>query len=67
VSLYRFLADEAREAGEVMCERTAWRLCSDLGLWSAFGKPKPGKATRKPGPPVHDYLCEPDRFSRRRF
>jgi putative transposase len=54
---YRFLADEAREAGEVMCERTAWRLCSDLGLWSAFGKPKRAKGHRKPGPPVHDDLC----------
>ena len=53
---YRFLVDEAREAGESMAERTAWRICSDLGWWSAFGKPKKGKA-KKPGPPVHDDLC----------
>jgi putative transposase len=53
---YRFLADEAKEAGEVMAERTAWRICSQLGWWSAFGKPKRGKA-KKPGPPVHDDLC----------
>lgn len=53
---YRFLVDEAREAGEPMAQRTAWRICSQLGWWSAFGKPKRGKA-KKPGPPVHDDLC----------
>ncbi|SJN12054.1 Mobile element protein [Leucobacter sp. 7(1)] len=53
---YRFLVDQAREAGELMADRTAWRICSDLGWWSAFGKPKRGKA-KKPGPPVHDDLC----------
>ena len=53
---YRFLVDEAKEAGEVMAERTAWRICSELGWWSVFGKPKRGKA-KKPGPPVHDDLC----------
>jgi putative transposase len=53
---YRFLVDEAREAGEPMAERTAWKICSDLGWWSAFGK-KRGKNGKKPGPPVHDDLC----------
>ncbi len=53
---YRFLLDEAREAGERMAERTAWRICSGLGWWSAFGK-KRGKNGKKPGPPVHDDLC----------
>src|SRR5690349_4516626 len=53
---YRFLVDEARDAGEPMADRTAWRICSQLGRWSAFGKPKKGKA-KKPGPPVHDDLC----------
>ncbi|WP_157571015.1 IS3 family transposase [Nocardioides insulae] len=53
---YRFLVDEARDAGEPMADRTAWRICSQLGWWSAFGKPKKGKA-KKPGPPVHDDLC----------
>jgi len=53
---YRFLVDEAREAGQSMAARTAWRICSQLGWWSAFGKPKRGKA-KKPGPPVHDDLC----------
>ncbi len=53
---YRFLADEARDAGQSMSERTAWRLCSDNGWWSAFGK-KRGKNGRKPGPPVHEDRC----------
>ncbi|CUR61592.1 Integrase catalytic region [metagenome] len=53
---YRFLLDEARDAGQVMAERTAWRICSDNGWWSAFGK-KRGKNGKKPGPPVHDDLC----------
>jgi len=52
---YRFLADEAREAGEQMAERTAWRICSELGWWSAFGK-KRGRNGKTPGPPVHDDL-----------
>ena len=51
---YRFLVDEAREAGEPMAERTAWRICSELGWWSVFGK-KRGLA-RRSGPPVHDDL-----------
>ncbi|MFI5808170.1 IS3 family transposase [Streptomyces sp. NPDC051561] len=51
---YRFLADEARDAGSVMAERTAWRICRDNKWWSVFGK-KRGKV-KKPGPPVHDDL-----------
>ena len=53
---YRFLLDEAHAAGESMAARTAWQICSSNGWWSAFGKPKRGKA-KKPGPPVHDDLC----------
>lgn len=53
---YRFLVDEAKEAGEPMAERTAWKLCSELAWWSAFGK-KRGKNGKRPGPPVHDDLC----------
>jgi putative transposase len=53
---YRFLADEARQAGEAMADRTAWRICSELGWFSAFGK-KRGKNGKKPGPPVHHDLC----------
>jgi len=39
-----------------MSDRTAWRIASANGWFSAFGKPKRGKH-RKPGPPVHDDLC----------
>ena len=44
---YRFLVDEAREAGQQMAERTAWKISSDLGWWSSFGK-KRGRNGRKP-------------------
>lgn len=40
-----------------MCERTAWRICSDNAWWSAFGK-KRGKNGKRPGPPVHDDLVQ---------
>lgn len=53
---YRFLADEARVAGEPMAERTAWRICSQRGWFSAFGRRR-GRNGKKPGPPVHDDLC----------
>src|SRR3954453_4947484 len=44
---YRFLADEARGAGQPMADRTAWRLCSTNGWWSVFGKPR-GRNGKKP-------------------
>lgn len=56
---YRFLTDEARAAGRPMSERTAWRICSENGWWSAFGKPR-SKNGRKPGTPAHDDLVERD-------
>ncbi|MFC4853985.1 IS3 family transposase [Actinophytocola glycyrrhizae] len=56
---YRFLADEARAAGQPM-ERTAWKICSGMGWWSAFSrKPRRGKDGRS-GPPVHDDLVKRD-------
>lgn len=36
--------------------KIARQPCSDMGWWSAFGKPKRGKA-KQPGPPVHDDRC----------
>ena len=53
---HRLLADEARSAGEPMADRTAWRIASANGWWSAFGK-KRAKNGKKPGPAVHDDLC----------
>jgi putative transposase len=53
---HRLLADEARDAGEAMSDRTAWRIASANGWWSVFGK-KRGRNGKKPGPPVHDDLC----------
>src|SRR3954465_6095786 len=59
---YRFLADEAREEGHAMADRTAWRICSANGWWSAFGKPRRrhGKKKRKPGTPAFDDLVQRD-------
>jgi len=56
---YRFLADEARDAGLSMADRTAWRICSAMGWWSAFGK-KRGRNGKRTGPPVHDDLVRRD-------
>ncbi|MFE9451654.1 hypothetical protein [Streptomyces sp. NPDC006739] len=57
---HRFLLDEARAAGEVMAERTAWRICRDNGWWSAFGKRAGRGKNAKAGPPVHDDLVRRD-------
>ncbi|MYR60011.1 IS3 family transposase, partial [Streptomyces sp. SID625] len=51
---HRFLLDEARAAGEVMAERTAWRICRDNRWWSVFGKRRGRGKNAKAGPPVHD-------------
>jgi hypothetical protein len=56
---YRFLVDEARETGESMAERTAWKICSEHGWWSAFAK-KREKNGKKAGPPVHEDPVERD-------
>lgn len=53
---HRLLADEARDAREVMADRTAWKITSANGWWSVFGKKK-GNNGKKPGPAVHDDLC----------
>ena len=50
---HRFLVDEARDGGQPMARRTAWRICSANGWFSVFSKKHRGKNTR-PGPPVHD-------------
>lgn len=55
---YRFLADEAEAAGQVMAARTAWRICSDNTWWSRFGKkPRRLKSVRS-GPAVHEDLVQ---------
>jgi len=51
---YRYLADEARDAGHDASERWVWRVWSSNGWWSAFGN----KRGKKPGPPVHDDLVQ---------
>lgn len=56
---YRYLHEEATDAGEAMSARTAWRICSENAWWSAFGKKK-ARHGKKPGPPVHDDRVQRD-------
>ncbi len=49
-----FLVDEARAAGQVMAERTGWRICRDNRWLSVFGKQRGRGKNTKAGPPVHD-------------
>jgi putative transposase len=54
---YRFLVDEAADAGEAMAraDRVADLLAATAG-GACSASPRSGKA-KKPGPPVHDDLC----------
>ncbi|MBQ1019856.1 hypothetical protein KBX71_18585 [Micromonospora sp. D93] len=54
---YRFLVDEARAAGQALADRTAWKIRSDNGWWSAFGK---RKKRGRGGQPFHDDLVKRD-------
>ena len=56
---YRFLIGEAADADEVVCERTAWKICRNNQWWSVFGK-KRGENGKRPGLAVHDDLVERD-------
>jgi len=57
---HRLLADEARDAGEAMADRTAWRIAASNGWWSSFGKKMGRGKGKKPGLPVHDDLVGRD-------
>ncbi len=52
---HRLLADEARDAGHAMCDRTARVDLLRKSLVVYFREK--GKNGKKPGPPVHDDLC----------
>jgi putative transposase len=58
---YRFLADEVHDNGFEACERTVWKVCSENGWWSSFGKKKSRSKTAK----VHTPAC--DDLVRRHF
>lgn len=57
---YRLLADEARAAGHSAAERTIWRICSNNGWWSVFGKKKTRSTKRRVAGPAHDDLVRRD-------
>ncbi|RLV47049.1 IS3 family transposase, partial [Nocardioides mangrovicus] len=44
-----------RDAGHQVAERTVWRICSENGWWSVFGKPRSRKRPNA-GAPAHDDL-----------
>lgn len=54
---YRFLADEIRQNPDhtEVSDRVVWRICRDMGWWSAFGKRKDRKSS-KPATPAYDDL-----------
>jgi putative transposase len=56
---YRLLADEAKAAGFSAAERTVWRICSENGWFSVFGKKKRGKKAEV-GVAAHDDLVRRD-------
>lgn len=57
---YRLLADQVRELGFKVCDRTVWRICSHNRWWCRFGKPKKHRKSSRPGRPVHDDLVKRD-------
>jgi putative transposase len=54
---YRFLADEVKDSGFRACERIVWKICSQNGWWSSFGKKKSRKKA-KVHTPAHDDLVK---------
>lgn len=52
---YWLLADGVAAAGFAVAVRMVWRICSDNGWWSVFGKEKGG---RKVKVPAHDDLVQ---------
>jgi len=44
----RFLLDEARDAGQAMAARTAWRICSELGWWSVWQEAREERQDARP-------------------
>ncbi len=49
---YRYLHEEAADAGKGMSARTAWRICSANAWWSIFGKKRSARPVRGP-----DHRC----------
>ena len=57
---YRFLVDEARDAGEVMCERSAWRICRDNNSGVIGRVPSPSHVVHTVVTSVlHSFISKP--------
>lgn len=50
---YRLMPDEVRAPGIVVSNRTLWARCSQMQIWSVFGKKRNGKVSAA-GPPAFD-------------
>ena len=46
---YRYLVEEARDAGEPMAERTAWRICTDNGCGVCSARTRQERQDRATG------------------
>jgi hypothetical protein len=55
---YRFHADEVRDAGHSVADRTVWRICSEHSWWSVVGRSAARTASR--ALPPHDDLAQRD-------
>lgn len=56
---YRFIYDELVRKGHRVGENRVQRLCQKHQIWSTTVN-KPGRSSKKPGPPVHDDQLERD-------
>ncbi len=56
---YRFIADELEREGHQVSEGRVHRLCREHRIWSSTTK-KVRRATKVPGPAVHDDLVQRD-------
>jgi transposase InsO family protein len=51
---YRFLADEVRQSGIAVADRTVWRHCNAHGWVAAMAQKRRSKKSAKPQMPAHD-------------
>jgi transposase InsO family protein len=57
---YRFLADELRDDGWDVSDRTVWRICSENGWWASFTLKARNRKAKNPSTPAHNDLVQRD-------
>ena len=63
---YRFLADEVRDAGHAVSDRTVWRICRGQRLVVGVRQAQARQEGPSPGTPAHDDLVRRRLHRRRR-